>query len=79
MVALGGPQTPGFGDETGANTAMTRTYGRAPIGERVEGAVPGHWESGVASPMAFPGAMDTPRFESSVEQILVPELPRATW
>jgi transposase len=73
-----------FVDETGADTAMTRRYGRAPIGQRVEGAVPGHWQSvtlvtglrlsGVVSPMAFPGAMDTPNFESYVEQILVPEL-----
>jgi transposase len=73
-----------FLDETGANTAMTRTYGRAEIGARVEGVVPGHWESvtlvvgmrlsGIVSPMAFSGAMDTPSFESYVEQILVPEL-----
>lgn len=73
-----------FVDETGADTAMTRLYGRAPIGERVEGAVPGHWESvtlvaglrlsGVVSPMAFAGAMDTPSFESYVEQILAPDL-----
>lgn len=73
-----------FVDETGASTAMTRAYGRAPIGERVEGAVPGRWESvtlvaglrlaGVLSPMAFAGAMDTANFESYVEQILVPEL-----
>jgi transposase len=73
-----------FVDETGAHTAMTRTYGRAEIGERVEGAVPGHWESatlvvgmrleGVVGPMAFAGAMDTPSFESYVEQILAPEL-----
>lgn len=78
------PEALVFVDETGATTAMTRLYGRAPIGERVEGAVPGHWESvtlvsgvrlaGVASPMAFEGAMDTPSFESYVEQILVPEL-----
>lgn len=75
-----------FVDETGAHTALTRTHGRAPIGQRVEGAVPGHWESvtlvagmrlaGVVSPMAFAGAMDTPNFESYVEQILVPELRR---
>jgi transposase len=73
-----------FVDETGAHTAMTRTHGRAPIGQRVEGAVPGHWESvtlvagmrlaGVVSPMAFTGAVNTPLFESYVEQILVPEL-----
>jgi len=71
-------------DETGATTAMTRSYGRAPIGERVEGVVPGHWKSvtlvvgmrrsGVISPMAFAGAMDAPTFESYVEQVLVPEL-----
>jgi transposase len=75
-----------FVDETGANTAMTRTHGRAPIGQRVAGVVPGQWESvtlvagmrlaGVVGPMAFAGAMDTPSFESYVEQILVPELRR---
>jgi transposase len=85
-MAQGDPEHLVFVDETGANTAMTRTYGRAPLGERVEGAVPGHWESvtlvagmrlsGVVSPMAFAGAMDTPSFESYVEQILVPELRR---
>ena len=73
-----------FVDETGAHTAMTRFYGRAPRGVRVVGSVPGHWESvtlvtavrlaGVSSPIAFPGAMDTPTFESYVEQISVPEL-----
>jgi transposase len=75
-----------FVDETGASTAMTRTHGRAPIGQRVEGTVPGHWESvtlvagmrlaGVVGPMAFAGAMDTPNFESYVEQVLAPELRR---
>jgi transposase len=73
-----------FVDEAGADTAMTRTYGRAPVGERVGGAVPGHWESvtlavgmrlaGVVGPLAFAGAMDTPAFESYVGQVLVPEL-----
>lgn len=29
-----------FVDETGANTAMTRTHGRAPLGERVAGSAP---------------------------------------
>jgi transposase len=83
-VARVAPNDLVFVDETGANTAMTRTYGRAPIGARVEGAVPGHWGSvtlvvgmrlsGVTSPMAFKGAMDTPTFESYVEQVLVPDL-----
>ncbi len=78
------PETLVFLDETGANTAMTRTDGRAPVGERVEGAVPGSWKSvtlvsalrlsGLVAPMAFEGAMDTPNFEAYVEQILVPQL-----
>src|SRR6516162_10698708 len=32
-----------FVDECGANTAMTRTYGRAPVGQRVSTDTPGHW------------------------------------
>src|SRR5262245_18092072 len=73
-----------FVDETGADTSMTRTHGRAPVGERVEGADPGHWDSvtlicglrlsGVTAPMVFPGATDTATFRSYVEQVLVPEL-----
>ena len=35
-----------FVDETWASTAMTRRYGRAPVGERLVGAVPqGHWKT----------------------------------
>jgi len=73
-----------FVDESGANTSMTRTHGRAPVGERVHGAVPGHWDSvtlicglrlsGVTAPVVCQGATDTPAFESYVEQVLVPEL-----
>jgi transposase len=73
-----------FVDESGVNTAMTRTHGRAPAGERVHGAVPGFWESmtlicglrlsGVTAPLVFPGATDTATFENYVEQALVPQL-----
>lgn len=73
-----------FVDETGANTAMTRTYGRAPRGQRVKGSVPGKWKSvtliaglrlsGVVAPWAFEGATDTPAFESYVTQALAPQL-----
>jgi transposase len=73
-----------FVDETGAKTSMTRTHGRAPVGERVHGAVPGRWDSltlicglrlsGVTAPVVFQGATDTPAFQSYVEQVLVPEL-----
>jgi transposase len=78
------PQRLIFVDESGANTSMTRTHGRAPVGERVHRAVPGHWDSvtlicglrlsGVTAPVVFRGATDTPAFRSYVEQVLVPEL-----
>jgi transposase len=71
-------------DECGVNTAMTRTYGRAPAGQRVYSDAPGHWESitltsgmrlsGVTAAMAFPGATNTDMFETYVEEVLVPEL-----
>lgn len=73
-----------FVDETGANTSMTRTHGRAPQGERVQATAPGHWEqvtliaglraSGVVAPLALAGATDRLVFETYVEEVLVPEL-----
>src|SRR3954468_11109417 len=73
-----------FVDECGANTAMTRTHGRAPVGQRVYATTPGHWESitltsgmrlsGVIAPLAFPGATNTDIFETYVAEMLVPEL-----
>src|SRR3954449_5807320 len=73
-----------FGDECGANTAMTRTHGRAPVGQRVYANTPGRWESitltcglrlsGVTAALAFPGATNTDVFETYVEEVLVPEL-----
>lgn len=73
-----------FVDECGANTAMTRTHGRAPAGERVYTDAPAHWDSitltsgmrldGVTAPLVFPGATTTGTFETYVEDVLVPEL-----
>jgi transposase len=73
-----------FVDECGANTAMTRTHGRAPVGQRVYANTPGRWESitltcglrlsGVTAALAFPGATNTDVFETYVEEMLVPEL-----
>ena len=73
-----------FIDECSANTSMTRRYGRAPVGERVYGSAPGHWEtitltcglrlSGVTAAMAFEGATNTGTFESYVEEVLAPQL-----
>ena len=74
-----------FIDETGANTKMTRRYGRAPRGERLVEAVPhGHWKTttfvaalradGLVAPMVTDGAMNGDLFVAYVEQILVPTL-----
>jgi transposase len=73
-----------FVDEAGATTAMTRTHGRAPRGERVQATVPGAWQnvtliagmrlSGVVAPIALPGAVDRAVFETYVQEALVPEL-----
>ena len=74
-----------FIDETGANTAMTRTHGYAPRGERVPAAVPhGHWETvtfvaglttaGMTAPIAFDEPMTGAVFVAYVEQVLVPTL-----
>jgi transposase len=73
-----------FVDECGANTAMARTYGRAPVGERVYGSVPGQWQSmtlisgmrlrGVVAPWAFAGATNTEAFQTYAEAVLAPRL-----
>lgn len=73
-----------FIDECGANTAMTRSHGRAPVGQRVYASTPGRWESitltcglrlsGVTAPLAFLGATNTGIFEAYVEEVPVPEL-----
>jgi transposase len=73
-----------FVDECGANTAMTRPYGRAPAGQRVYADTPGRWESitltcgmrlaGAMAGLAFPGATNTATFETYVADVLTPEL-----
>jgi transposase len=73
-----------FVDETGANTGMTRTHGRAPAGERVKATAPGAWDNvtlivgmrtaGVVAPMAVAGATDGDVFQTYVEEVLVPTL-----
>jgi transposase len=74
-----------FIDETGANTKMTRRYGRAPVGQRGVGAVPhGHWRTtafvaalradGLSAPMVLDGAMNGDVLVAYVRQVLVPAL-----
>jgi transposase len=74
-----------FLDETGANTAMQRTHGYAPRGERVAAKAPlGGWQAvtfvgaltvnGLVAPWALEGAMSGGWFLAYVEQVLAPAL-----
>ena len=74
-----------FVDESGANTQMTRRYGRSPVGERLVGSVPqGHYQTttlvaavrlkGAQAPCLFEGAMDGEMFLAWVKEGLAPEL-----
>jgi transposase len=74
-----------FVDESGINTSMTRTRGRAVPGERVAGAVPqGHWQTltmigalrleGMAAAVTVDAATDTDVFGTFVHDALVPAL-----
>jgi transposase len=76
-----------FVDESGANTKMTRLYGRCPIGERLVTSVPqGHYQTstliaavrlrGPCAPWLFEGPMDGEMFLAWVQQGLVPTLQR---
>ena len=74
-----------FVDESGANTKMTRRYGRSPVGQRLVAPVPhGHYQTstliaavrlrGPCAPWVFEGAMDGEMFLAWVWQGLVPTL-----
>jgi transposase len=81
-------ETPGrliFVDESGANTKMTRWYGRCPGGERLIGAIPqGHYQTstliaaiglrGACAPWLFEGPMNGEMFLAWVRQGLAPTL-----
>jgi len=86
-VACVDPQKLVFVDESGVNTAMTRTRGRARRGQRVLGAVPhGDWKTvtmlgaircnGMAAAATAPYSTDTDLFRAFVTQMLVPALHR---
>jgi transposase len=74
-----------FVDESGANTKMTRLYGRSPLGQRLVDRHPhGHYQTstliaavrlrGPCAPWLFEGAMDGEMFLAWVRQGLVPTL-----
>lgn len=76
-----------FFDEFGLNLGLTRLYGRAAPGVRVEEATPGHsgahytavaalgW-AGIRAPSIWEGAMTAARFEAYVREDLAPVLRR---
>jgi transposase len=79
------PQQLVFLDETGANTKLTRLYGRARRGCRVIAKIPhGHWKTttfvgalrmgGFAAPLVVDGPMNGAVFRAYVEQQLAPTL-----
>ena len=74
-----------FIDESGANIAMTRAFGRAARGKRVPDAVPkNHGDNitilgslsctGLEAVMTINGAVDAAVFRAYVDQVLVPTL-----
>jgi hypothetical protein len=74
-----------FGDESGANTPMTRRDGRSPVGERLVGSAPQrHYQTmtliaagrlkGAPAPWLFAGAMDGEMILAWVQAGLVPVL-----
>jgi transposase len=74
-----------FLDESGASTQMTRNYGRAERGARVQEATPqGHWRTvtmlaaltigGLQAPMTIESATDGDVFLAYLEQVLCPRL-----
>jgi transposase len=76
-----------FVDESGVTTRMTRTYARAPRGERARGSIPcGGWRrvtllgalglDGPVAMMSIEAATSTPVFLAFLDQVLLPELAR---
>jgi hypothetical protein len=73
-----------FLDESGVDTAMTPTHGRAPQGQRAVGRVPGGWKrltilgalcaDGIACAMTVAAATTTQVFLAFVDQVLLPAL-----
>ena len=76
-----------FVDETAVNTAMTRRYGRAPRGERVQDSAPRNYGThtsvigamglrGLVATLTVEGAVDSEVFNAYAEQVLGPRLRR---
>ena len=75
-----------FIDETAVKTTLTRTHGRAPIGQRLQGHVPfGAWKTqtfiagltarDLIAPWVLDGPMNRAAFDTYIETQLAPLLP----
>lgn len=85
MLAGADPDQLIFLDESGLDTCMTRSHGRAPRGQRAIGRVPGgHWQrltilgaiarDGMVAAMTIAAATSTAVFVAFIEQVLAPAL-----
>jgi transposase len=73
-----------FLDESGCNTSLHRTHGRALRGQRLAARVPRNWKENTTiigalsladwQALTLPGAADRLAFEAFVEKLLVPSL-----
>lgn len=74
-----------FLDESGVTTQMTRTWARAPKGERIAESTPqGHWKvlttlgamslRGMLAAMTIEAATDADIFDAFIEQVLCPKI-----
>jgi transposase len=74
-----------FVDETGTNRGMARTYARAPVGQRAQGAKPSNpgknisligamGIDGVTAAFMLEGSVDAEVFKAFVEKVLAPTL-----
>lgn len=72
-------------DESGSRLGMTRTYARAPRGERAYGQIQWNYgpnlsfisalrRSGLTAPLVVKGAVDNAVFEAYVREVLAPTL-----
>ena len=83
------PKTLIYIDEAGVDNRLYREYGRAPRGEKIYGEIPGKKRERISmiaglmnktfiAPFTFQGGCNANVFNTWLEKILLPELPRGT-
>ena len=83
------PETLVYIDEAGIDNRLYREYGRAPRGQKVYGEIPGNKRERVSvigglmskrfiAPFTFQGGCNSDVFNTWLEKVLLPELPKGT-